>query len=120
MRVYSLDLREKVMAAYRQTGHKSKVCKEFHIARTTLDKWIMLEKKTQALIPLPAIRHGRPFSIKDMESFEEFIKTTRFNQIRDLIEPFEQRFGYHVSYSVLWRGLNKIGYTKKEKNPQIF
>ncbi|MDH0032589.1 MULTISPECIES: IS630 transposase-related protein [unclassified Acinetobacter] len=113
MRAYSLDLRKKVMAAYHQTQHKSEVCKRFNIARSTLDEWILLEQTTQDLKPLPAIRNGRPFSIKDLESFEEFVKSTPFTQIRDLLDPFEQKFGYKVSYSVLWRGLHKIGRAKK-------
>ncbi|MCE1272680.1 MAG: helix-turn-helix domain-containing protein, partial [Acinetobacter sp.] len=54
MRAHSLELRKKVMAAYRQTKHKSNVCKQFNIARSTLDEWISLEKNTKDLKPLPA------------------------------------------------------------------
>lgn len=116
MRAYSLDLRKKVMAAYYQTQHKTNVCKQFNIARSTLDEWIQLEKATNDLTPLPSSKqNGRPFSIKDMESFEAFIRSTPFSKIDELIVPFEQKFGYKVSYSVLWRGLNKIGWGKKWK-----
>ncbi len=115
MRAHSLELRKKVMAAYRQTKHKSNVCKQFNIARSTLDEWIFLEKNTKDLKPLPATRNGRRFSIKDLKSFEEFIDSTPYHQIKDLLEPFEQHFGYKISYSILWRGLDKIGKVKKQK-----
>lgn len=113
MRAYPLDLREKVMVAYHQTKHKSNVCKQFHIARSTLDNWILLEKTTKNLIPIPAARNGRVFTIKNLESFAEFVNTTSFAQIKDLLEPFEEKFGYKISYSILWRGLEKIGKVKK-------
>ncbi|MCU4424426.1 IS630 transposase-related protein [Acinetobacter sp. WU_MDCI_Abxb74] len=116
MRAYSLEFRQNVMAVYKQTYHKTKVCKQFQIARSTLDEWITLEEKTQNLNPLPVTRTGRPFSITDLKSFEDFVKSTPFSKIRELIEPFEQRFGYKVSYSILWRGLKKIGW--KNKHPK--
>ncbi|EFF83569.1 hypothetical protein HMP0015_0946 [Acinetobacter haemolyticus ATCC 19194] len=115
MRAYSLDLRKKVMAAYRQTNHKSNVCKQFNIARSTLDNWILLEKTTQNLIPIPAVRNGRAFTIKNLESFKAFVETTPFTQISDLLEPFEEKFGYRISYSILWRGLEKIRKVKKQR-----
>ncbi|MFV5373673.1 helix-turn-helix domain-containing protein [Acinetobacter calcoaceticus] len=116
MRAYSLDFRQIVMAAYKQTQHKTKVCKQFQIARSTLDEWILLEKITQGLKPLPVIRTGRPFSINDLKSFEDFVKSTPFSKIRELIEPFEERFGYKVSYAILWRGLKKIGWKNTFQN----
>ena len=75
-----------------------------------------LEKKTKDLRPLPAVRNGRPFTIKDLKSFEEFVDTTPYKHIQDLLEPFEQKFGYKISYSILWRGLSKIGRIKKQNS----
>ena len=103
------------MMAYHQAKHKSKVCQTFNIARSTLDEWIKLEKETQSLQPLPKVSIGRPFTIKDMQSFEAFVKATPFSKISDLLEPFEQKFGYQISYAVLWRGLKKIGYMQQKK-----
>ncbi|MBJ9986762.1 helix-turn-helix domain-containing protein [Acinetobacter sp. S40] len=113
MRAYSLDFRKKIMLAYHQTKHKSNVCKKFGIARSTLDDWIRLEQENQSLLPLIPKSKGRPFTIKDLESFKIFVEKTSFNKIYDLLEPFEQQFGYRISYSILWRGLDKIGWTKK-------
>lgn len=99
------------MEAYHLTKHKTNICKQFNIARSTLDEWILLEKTTKSLQPLPAIRNGRPCKIKDLDSFKFFVNTTPYNKIIDLLEPFEQKFGYKITYSILWRGLKKI---KKE------
>ncbi|WP_202742930.1 helix-turn-helix domain-containing protein [Acinetobacter calcoaceticus] len=116
MRAYSLDFRKKVMTTYKQVQHKTKVCEQFNIARTTLDAWIALEKTTQDLKPLPPCRRGRPFSITNIDSFEEFVRTTPFSKISQLISPFEQKFGYKISYLTLWRGLRKIGWDTKIKS----
>ncbi|MDO7410842.1 IS630 transposase-related protein [Acinetobacter baumannii] len=114
MRAYPLDFRKKVMTTYKEVQHKTKVCKQFNIARTTLDAWIALENTTQDLKPLPPRRRGRPFSIIDIESFEEFVQNTPFTKISQLMSPFEQKFGYKVSYLALWRGLRKIGWNIKK------
>ena len=45
----SLDLRERVLAAYDRSGHKSHTCAEFGIARTTLDKWLKLRERIGSL-----------------------------------------------------------------------
>ena len=115
MRAYSLDLRKKVMAAYLETKHKSKVCKLFNIARSTLDEWIYLEENTRDLKPLPTCRKDRPSMIKDVKSFEEFAEKTPYKHIKDLLEPFEQKFGYKISYSILWRSLSRIKKTNNYK-----
>jgi transposase len=112
MRAYSLDLRKKVLSAYYKSQHKSNVCKQFGIARSTLDEWILLESLNGSLNPLSPNILGRPAVIQDLLSFDEFIKSTPFKRVRDLIEPFEKKFGYKTSYAVLWRTLKKLGWTK--------
>ncbi|MEE9884344.1 helix-turn-helix domain-containing protein [Acinetobacter nosocomialis] len=116
MRAYSLDFRQKVMSTYKEIQHKTEVCKKFQIARSTLDEWILLEETTQDLKPLPAIRVGRPSSIIDFKDFEEFVRTTPFSKVSELLEPFEHRFGYKVSYAIIWRGLKKIGWKDTRQN----
>ena len=112
MRAYSLDLRKKVIAAYYQTQHKSNVCKQFNIARSTLDEWIQLEKTAQGLQPSHSKYLGRPARIKNFEEFQDFVRSTPFEKVKELIDPFEQKFGYKVPYSIIWRGLKKIGWIR--------
>lgn len=112
MRAYSLDLRKKVLAAYYKSQHKSNVCKQFGIARSTLDDWILLESINGNLNPLPSNILGRPPIITNLITFEEFLESTSFNKIKDLIEPFEKKFGYKVSYAILWRNLKILGWVR--------
>jgi len=112
MRAYSVDLRKKVLSAYYKSQHKSNVCKQFGIARSTLDEWILLESLNGNLNPLPIKCIGRPPVIQDLNTFDEFLNCTSFIKIKDLIEPFEKKFGYKISYAILWRNLKKCGWSK--------
>ena len=117
-KIYSVDLREKVMQLYRETNHKSCTCKTFRISRTTLDDWILLEEQTGAL-KQPKIISGRPPAIKDMAAFKEFVEVTPFSQVKDLVPLFEQKFGYKVRYGVLLRAMHKLNWTRKKRVSSI-
>ena len=59
-KTYSVDLREKAMQFYKESKHKSKTCELFHIARTTLDDWILLEQQTGQLKQPKSPNAGHP------------------------------------------------------------
>ncbi len=82
-KIYSVDLREKVMQYYRNSQHKSQTCKTYNIARTTLDDWIKLEQKTDQLQQPKPINIGRPLIIKDMQAFKIFVENTEFSQAKE-------------------------------------
>ena len=114
-KTYSVDLREKVMQFYKESQHKSKTCELFHIARTTLDDWILLEQQTGQLKQPKSPNAGRPSKILDLQAFEHFVKHTPFTQAKDLVPLFEQHFGYSVGYHVILKKLNKMGWTRKKR-----
>lgn len=114
-KIYSEDLREKVMQSYNKTQHKSQTCQTFHIARTTLDDWLKLEQETGQLKQPKIQNSGRPSHIKDMQAFHEFVETTEFSQAKELVPLFKKHFSYEISYNVLLSGLHKIGWTHKKR-----
>lgn len=110
---YSLDLRQKVMQFYTESQHKSKTCRTFNIARSTLDDWILLEKNTGQLKQQKSDKVGRPKMIKDWEAFKLFVEMTPFNQAKELVPLFELKFGYPISYAVILLGLHRLGWSQK-------
>ena len=108
-KIYSVDLREKVMQFYKESQYKSKTCEIFSIVRTTLDDWILLEQQTGQLKQPKSPNVGRPSKITHLQAFELFAKTIPFTQIKDFIPLFEQKFGYSISYHVILKALNKTG-----------
>lgn len=111
---YSLDLREKVMQFYTESNHKSKTCRTFNIARSTLDDWILLEKNTGQLKQQKSDKVGRPKMIKDWEAFKRFVETTPFTRAKELVPLFELEFGYPISYAVILLGLHRLGWSQKK------
>lgn len=114
-KTYSVDLREKVMFFYKESHHKSKTCELFHISRTTLDDWILLEQQTGQLKQLKPQNTGRPSLIQDMPAFKTFVEKTQFSQAKDLVLLFEIHFGYAVGYHVILKALYKLGWTRKKR-----
>ena len=104
---YSNDLRQKALDFYKESGHKSKTCSIFSIARTTLDLWIKLEhSQGHANRPHPE-KAGRPYKIKDLPAFKKFVENTQFSQAKDLVPLFEKEFGYTISYNNVLFALKK-------------
>ena len=114
-KIYSEDLRQKVMEFYKKSNHKSNPCTTFNIARTTLDDWILLEQQTGQLAQPKLLNVGRPSSIKDWQAFKVFVENTRFSQAKDLVALFEIQFGYPVTYDVILAALHKLGWTHKKR-----
>lgn len=113
-KIYSIDLREKVMLHYRETKHKSNTCKTFRISRSTLDDWIRLEQET-GVLNQPKLHVGRPALIQDLQEFKVFVEAASFKHVTDLQPLFEQRFGYKISYATLLKTLHKIDGIPKKK-----
>ena len=116
MTTYSHDLRERVIHAYEQTRHKSKVCQTFSIARSTLDKWLALQAETGSLTPRVHRIRGHSHKVKDLDAFREWVKSeTPVERLEDLIPRFEAHYGIPITYSNLYRWLQRAGWSHKKK-----
>ena len=112
---YSNDLRQKVLDLYKESGHKSKTCSIFNIDRTTLDRWIELER-VQGHVNRPHLeKAGRPYKIKDLTAFKQFVEHTQFSQAKELVSLFEKQFGYTVAYNNILFALKKLGWSHKKR-----
>lgn len=110
---YNLETRIAAIQMYKKTDYKVAVCKEFGISRVTLDAWIRLEEETGDLVQKPVKNRGAPGHIKDLNEFQVFVRSLKFQNISDLVPIFEQRFGYAVSYAVLVRAIHVLGMRRR-------
>lgn len=113
MGVYGLELRERVLAAYEGHGNKSWVCREFHIARTTLDDWIRWQGEGR-LKPVSWSR-GRRSKIQDWEEFRAFVAQASFATVEALQVLYESHYGHRLGRSACYEALKRIGYTHKKR-----
>lgn len=116
MTTYSLDLRERVIAAYESTRNKSQVCRQFSIARSTLDRWLQLKEATGALNPRVHRIRGYGHKVNDLDEFRQWLESQLpFERIVDLIPAFEAHYGTGISRSVLTKWVKRSGLTRKKK-----
>ncbi len=115
MKIHSLDLRQRAIMAWKKLGNKSQVCEIFGISRPTLDRWIELEHTAEFDPKNRKNKGGRPSSIRDLESFKNFVQITEFSSIHDLVPIFEEQFGYPVAYEVIRRTLKRLGWVHSKK-----
>jgi transposase len=108
-RPYSLDLRERAVAAVHRCMQKTKVCNLFNICRQTLYSWFALEKKQGHLTPQTGFQKGHSHGIKDLDMFREFV---------DLHPDYTQEEmanHYSVGSSTIGRAMIKICYSRKKR-----
>lgn len=113
MAVYGLALRERVLAAYERHGNKSFVCREYQIARTTLDDWLRWQAEGR-LKPV-AWSRGRRSYVEDWEVFRSFVEHASFRTLKELQGLYNAHFPRAISLTSLHDGLKRIGYTHKKR-----
>jgi transposase len=112
---YSLDLRERMVAAYEKSHHKSHVCETFSIARSTLDKWLTLREETGNLQLCEHRPVGHSYKVTDIEAFRQWAEgESPFERIEDLRPRFEVHYGKSISYHGLHKWLQRIGWSHKK------
>lgn len=113
MGVYGLELRERVLAAYERHGNKSFVCREFAIARTTLDDWLRWHAEGR-LKPVVWSR-GRRSTIQDWAGFRGFVAQATFSTVEELQALYQSHYGERLGRSTCYEALKRIGYTHKKR-----
>jgi transposase len=106
---YSLDLRDRAVAAVHSGMQKTKVCNLFTICRQTLYSWLALENEQGHLAPKIGFQKGHSHGIKDLEKFRAFVDSHP-----DYTQE-EMALHYSVGSSTIGRAMAKIGYSRKKR-----
>lgn len=108
-RPYSIDLREKAVAAI-ESGEKVKVVANFlNIQENTLYAWINLKKETGSLTGKKNYQNGHSHKIIDLVNFKKIVDENPYDSAEKLAAKIER-----VSEATVLRALKKIGYSKKK------
>ncbi len=114
MTVYGVELRQRVVDAYKRIQNKRQVCLEYNIARTTLDDWLKLEKE-QGHLKQEKWASGRKHYIQDWDAFKTFVEQATFNDLNELRELYNHHFPIKISKTSLYYAVQRIGYTRKKR-----
>lgn len=113
--IFSIDLRERVIAAVDSGIHIDKVKEIFKVSRRVIYEWLELREKTGSLAPKTGFQKGHSHKITNWDQFKEFAYANQQSTILQMIPKWETLTGIKVSRSVIQRSLKKINFTSKKK-----
>lgn len=115
MKAYSLDLRQRVVAAVKAGHSQTGTARTFQIGLTTLKSWLKLEAATQSLAPKP-IPGAKPCI--SPEQYEVLAQQMRLYPDLTLAEHSQKWRELHsqaLSPTTLARTLKRMGWSHKKK-----
>jgi transposase len=112
---FSIDLRERVIAAVDRGTRITDLARLFQIERKTIYRWLDRRKKTGSLARKSGYQKGHSHKITDWEKFREFAEINKNLTSSKMALAWEKTTGVQISKSVIKRALKKIGFTSKKK-----
>jgi putative transposase len=105
--IYSIDLRERVIAFIESGGKKLEASRRFNVSRLSIDRWLVLLQETGSLkTPLLKPRRWRKLN---PETLLAYVKTHPDLMLEDYATHF------HTSPSGIWRALKRLKVTRKKR-----
>ena len=112
---FSIDLRERVIAAVDGGMKITEAAKVFKVCRRTIYLWQDLFKKTNSFAPKSGYQKGHSHKITDWDQFKAFVEKHKYCASPQMRVEWKKVTNIDVSESVMLRALNKIVYTSKKK-----
>jgi len=114
--IFSLDLRERVIAAVKSEMHVNEVVKLFKVSQRVIYNWIKLDKKIGNLSPKTGYQKGHSHKIVDWEQFKKFSLENKDCTAAKMAIKWTEMTGAKISRSTILKALKTIGFTFKKKN----
>jgi transposase len=117
MRAYSMDLRERVLAAVDRGTARKEIVRTLGVYQPTIRRYLRLRRETGSVAPKPPPK--RPFSIGQSveqrralwKQLEEHNDATLERHCR----LWERKQGVKVSISTMSRAIRRLGWTLKKR-----
>jgi len=108
---YSLDLRQKVLAAIERGEKKSHVSRMFNISRNTLDLWLKRRHEMGTVAPIGDSRRGPVPKIDDLEAFRDFARAHGHLTQQQMADQWPGL----ISNRTIGKALQRIDFTRKKR-----
>jgi transposase len=113
MKALSKDLRERILAAVDNLeGSRRQIARRFRVDVSTITRLLQLRRRTDSIEPRP--RGGCKNPALDQGALGRLRRLVEADPDATL-EQLRQRLGVVGSIMVVWRGLKKLGITRKKK-----
>ena len=111
---YTLDLRERVVAAFRSGISRFETAMLFKVSESSVQRWARLDREKGDLTPQPMGGH-RPFALaNERDRILERIAQQPDLPLRELLAEWQSR-GIEVSYFAVWIIVDRAGLSFKKK-----
>jgi len=115
-KAYSMDLRERVVAAYDEGRPPADIARQFRVSRAWVYRLVQRRRESGSIEP----RRERPMGRKPK------LKPHHQEQLRQLVEAhpdatlaeLRERLSIRVGMTTLWRALRGLGLTLKKSAPR--
>jgi transposase len=113
MKPLSNDLRQRILAAVdRREGSRRQLAARFSVDVSTITRLLQLRRETGAFEPRPHAGGTEPtLDPEGLERLRNLVQETP----DAALEQHKQRLGISGSIMIVWRGLEKLGITRKKK-----
>jgi transposase len=118
MRAYSMDLRERVLAAVDRSTPRKEIVRTLGVSEPTIRRYLRLRRETGSVAPKP--RPAKPtFSIgQSVEQRRALWKQLEVHDDATLerhCQLWERKQGVKVSISTMSRAIRRLGWTLKKR-----
>jgi len=114
MKAYSVDLREKIVAAVRRGMSKAQVALTFGVGDTSVKRYVKLAEEGKPLTPGKASGKQSKLGESGMRLLEEDLRARPTVSHRRRAEYLFKLVGVKVSESTICRAIKRLGYTRKK------
>ncbi len=115
MKAYSIDLREKIVAAVLGRGmSKAQAARTFGVGATSVKRYMMLAEEGKSLSPSKAPGKKGKLGRSGMDLLEEDLRTRPAVTYQRRADLLYELLGVRVSKSTICRTVRSLGYTRKK------
>ncbi len=117
MKAISLDLRKRIVAAYKQgEGTQKELAKRFAVSTASVDRYLRLDREKGSLeaTPWPGGSGRAIVKEKDRETILAWLKAEPDLTHTELAERFSKQRGHPIARSTMGAALLRLGITRKK------
>jgi transposase len=114
MKAYSLDLREKIVAAVGHRMSKAQAARTFGVGATSVKRYVKLKEEGKPLTPDKAPGKKAKLDQSAMKLLEEDLRSRPAVTYEKRADLLNELLGVRVSKSTICRMVGRLGYTRKK------
>jgi transposase len=114
MRAYSLDLRERIVAARLRGEPTAVVAARFGVARRTVERYVRQQRTTGELASRPRPGRRRRLSAAQAEQLHMQLRLMPSATLAEHCAALERTTGVRVSIATMARAIHRLGWTRKK------